>query len=135
MFDDAADFQFGEMETKRLAQLAQPIPLRLVSLTAWYRRLSAYGVRPGLALFWLLTAIFLIFPLLYFATGYSRHPLDAITYSLKTSTFMEASKTSAEPAESALPIATKFVAGLERLAVTLQAGLFALALRRKFGRS
>ena len=79
-------------------------------------------------------AIFLTFPLLYFATGYGR-PLDAIIYSLETSTFMEASKTGAESAKSALPIATRFVAGFERLVVTLQAGLFALALRRKFGRS
>ena len=129
LFDDAIDFQYGEIESKRLGQ---SIALRHISLVAWYRYLSAYGARPGLALFWLLLGIFVLFPILYWLTGYSHLAVDAIVHSLETSTFLEASKSS-ETLKN-LSIATRLVAGFERLAVTFQAALFALAIQRKFGR-
>jgi hypothetical protein len=78
--------------------------------------------------------IFVLFPVLYFLTGYSHHPIDVIVHSLETSTFLEASKGGLEPAKSTLSIATRFVAGFERLAITFQAALFALAVQHKFGR-
>lgn len=131
LFDDAIDFQYGEIESKRLAQSTA---LRHVSLAAWYRYLSAYGARPGLALTWLLLGIFLLFPVLYLLTGYSQHPVDAIIHSLETSTFLEVAKSGSETAKNPLLIAPRFVAGFERLAVTFQAALFALAVQQKFGR-
>ena len=87
----AIDFQYGEIESKRLGQ---SVALRHISLVAWYRYLSAYGARPGLALFWLLLGIFVLFPILYWLTGYSHHAVDVIVHSLETSTFLEASKSS-----------------------------------------
>lgn len=134
LFDEAIDFLYGEMETKRRSQ---SIPLRQISLTAWYRYLSAYGARPGLALFWLVAAIFIFFPLLYVVAGLSHDPVDpvkAILHSLEISTFLETPKGATEAARDGVPIAAKFVAGFERLAVPFQAALFALAIQRKFGR-
>ena len=127
LFEDAMDFQYGEMETKRRAQ---PTPLRFLSLTAWYRYLSAYGTRPGLALLWLLIAVFLVFPGLYLWTGYAHHVVDAVIHSLETSAFMAAARNSDDP----VSIAARFISGFERLLVAFQAGLFVLAVQRKFGR-
>ena len=103
-------------------------------MTAWYRYLSAYGTRPGLALFWLIAAIFIVFPLLYLVAGLSHDPVKAILHSSETSTFLETPKSATDSARDGVPIAAKFVAGFERLAVPLQAARFALAIQRKFGR-
>jgi uncharacterized protein YjbI with pentapeptide repeats len=131
LFDEAIDFHYGELETKRLNQ---SLPLRLVSLTAWYRYLSAYGTRPALALFWLVAAVFVIFPLLFILSGFSHDLLKAILHSLETSTFLETPKISAEGIKDGIPIAAKVVAGFERILVPFQAGLFLFAVQRKFGR-
>jgi uncharacterized protein YjbI with pentapeptide repeats len=127
LFEDAMDFQYGEMETRRRSQ---PILVRCISLTAWYRYLSAYGTRPGLALFWLLIGVFLVFPLLYLWTGNNHHIVDAVIHSLETSAFMEAARNGG----GTIPIATRFISGFERLLIVFQAGLFVLAIQRKFGR-
>jgi len=127
LFEEASDFNYGEAEMQRRCQ---PRPLRYVSLEAFYRYFSAYGERPGLALFWLVAAIFLFFPLLYILAGYSHEVSKAVLHSLETSTFLEASKDGADTE----PIVAKFVAGFERIAVTAQAGMFLLAVQRKFAR-
>lgn len=67
-------------------------------------------------------------------TGYSHEPIRAVLHSLETSTFLEVSKDAAETSKGTLPILGKFVAGFERIAVPVQAGLFALAVQRKFAR-
>lgn len=130
LYDDALDFQFGEMESKRLTQ---PRYLRHVSLAAWYKYLSAYGTRPGLALFWLLLGIFVLFPALFWLSGYSHRLLDVVVHSLETTTFLEAGKGSSGSVVT-LSIPDRLIAGLERLAIAFQAALFAFSIQQKFGR-
>jgi hypothetical protein len=96
--------------------------------------MSAYGERSGLALFWLIAAIFLFFPLLYILSGYSQQISRAVLHSLEVSAFLESSKDSGASPGAIVPIAAKFVAGFQRLAVSVQAGIFALAVQRKFSR-
>jgi hypothetical protein len=131
LFEVASDFKYGEVEMQRRCQ---PRLLRYISLVAFYRYLSAYGERPGLALFWLVAAIFLVFPLLYMLSGYTHEMSRAVLHSLETSTFLEAAKHAVAGPEDTVPIMAKFVTGFERIAVTFQAGMFAFAVQRKFAR-
>jgi hypothetical protein len=82
----------------------------------------------------MIAAIFVFFPLLYMLSGYSHEIWRAILHSLETSTFLEGSKEAGTAAKDTVPIAAKFVAGFERIAVPVQAGMFALAVQRKFAR-
>jgi uncharacterized protein YjbI with pentapeptide repeats len=130
-FEEASDFSYGEAEMQRRCQ---PRLLRHISLPAIYRYLSAYGERPGLALFWLIAAIFLFFPLLYILSGYSHQISRTVLHSLEISAFLESSKDSGVSPAAIVPITAKFVAGFERMAVSVQAGIFALAVQRKYSR-
>jgi small-conductance mechanosensitive channel len=126
----AADFHIGEMEMERKLL---PRLHRALSLTAFYGNLSMYGERPGLAFLWLFVAVFLVFPFLYWATRYSADFLHDLVHSLETSTFLEVPKDAAGHAV-ADPILARFVAGFERITVPVLAGVFALAIKRKFER-
>jgi uncharacterized protein YjbI with pentapeptide repeats len=130
-FEEASDFSYGEAEMQRRCQSRL---LRYISLPAIYRYLSAYGERPGLALSWLIAAIFLFFPLLYILAGYNHQISRSVLHSLEISAFLESSKDSAVSPGEIVPITAKFVAGFERMAVSVQAGIFALAVQRKFSR-
>jgi hypothetical protein len=124
-YAEAGDFHYGEMEMRRLAQ---PAALRHISLAALYKYLSGYGEQHGLALFWLLFAVFVLFPALYLLAGAFGEPAGAVLHSLEISTFLKPE--SAAP----VPMAGRFVEGCERIAVPVQAGLLLLAIKRHYAR-
>jgi hypothetical protein len=124
-YAEAGDFHYGEMEMRRLAQ---PAALRHISLGALYKYLSGYGEQHGLALFWLLFFVFVLFPALYLFVGAFGEPAGAMLHSLEISTFLKP--------ESAAPVsmAGRFVEGCERIVVPVQAGLLLLAIKRHYAR-
>lgn len=58
----ARDFHFGELEAERLSQVRWT---RWLRLSFWYRGLSGYSKREGLAAWWLVATMFLVFPVAY----------------------------------------------------------------------
>jgi uncharacterized protein YjbI with pentapeptide repeats len=124
-YADAGDFHYGEMEMRRLAQ---PAVLRHISLAALYKYLSGYGEQHGLALFWLLFFVFVLFPALYLLVGAIGEPAGAVLHSLEVSTFLK------PESAAAVPTVGRFVEGCERIVVPVQAGLFLLAIRRQYAR-
>jgi Pentapeptide repeats (9 copies) len=128
-FEEAADFHVGELEMQRQIQ---PVPLRYISFLAWYRYLSLYGERAALALFWLCFFVLLIFPALYWLSGYTHGFFGNLVHSLETSTFLEVPKAASEQRDN--PILIRFVTGLERIAVPILGGIFVLAVKSKFER-
>lgn len=128
-YEDAADFHIGELEMQRQMQ---PRPLRYFSLLAWYRYLSMYGERAGLALFWLGLFVLLVFPSLYWLSGYAHGFFHNLVRSLETSTFLEVTKAASQQPDD--PILVRFVTGLERIAVPILGGVFVLAVKSKVER-
>lgn len=124
-YQEAGEFYYGEMEMKRLVQ---PAILRNISLTAIYKYLSGYGEQHGLALLWLISAVFIFFPALYLASGVADEAVRAIVHSLEVSTFLEGNPGMTEA------LLGRFIEGCQRILVSLLAGLFVLAIKRKFER-
>lgn len=124
-FQEASDFYYGEMEARRRAT---PLPWRILSISAAYKYLSGYGENYAIALTWLIAVVLAIFPLLYYLISPYRSVPLAILHSLRVSTFLPAEM------KAAAPVPTQFVEGIERIAVALQVGLTALAIKRRFGR-
>ena len=124
-YAEAGDFHYGEMEMRRLAQ---PVVLRHVSLTALYKYLSGYGEQHGLALFWLLFFVFVLFPALYLLVGAFGEPAGAVLHSLEISTFLK------PESAAAVPMAGRFVEGCERIVIPVQAGLLLLGIKRHYAR-
>lgn len=128
---EASDFHYGELEAQRRSL---PRPLRYVSLLAFYRYLSAYGERPGLALCWLFAAALIFFPLLYLLAGWGHHPIAAVVHSLKTLVFREESAAGFPTANDTLSVLAKVVAWAERGIVSGMMCLLAQATYRKLAR-
>lgn len=124
-YEEAGNFYYGEMEMKRLAQ---PGVLKFISLTAIYKYLSGYGEQHVLALLWLALAIFLFFPALYLVSGVVDDSVKAVLHSLEVSTFLKGNSETTEM------IFGRFMEGFQRIIVPLQAGLFVLAIKRKYER-
>jgi hypothetical protein len=124
LFDDARDFYFGEMEMNRLRK---PRPMRYVSWEAWYFYLSGYGDRPVWALFWLVLAIFGLFPLLYLTTGVVHDPISALHRSLRASAFFEVPKDTD-------PLLATLVTAVQEIAVKVQACILGVSVKRMFWR-
>ncbi len=125
-YEEAGDFHFGEMEMQRLGQAP---PWSYVSLLAFYGWLSGYGQQSTVALAWLLFFVLLLFPGLYVLTGVASDVVNAVLHSLEVCTFLKSS------GDVPLPVLGRFVDGFERILVGLQAGLFLVTVKRRFGRN
>ncbi len=153
-YPEAGDFHFGEMEMKR-KQLNNWWRRNILSFIPWYKYLSGYGEKYGIALFWLLIILF-VFSILYLFSGlrpliigesfnwdfsfnitslkamfskeFINNFYDSLIYSFQTMTFQR----------------SKYFEPIGRCSITLhviqsiigplQIALFALALRRRFKR-
>jgi uncharacterized protein YjbI with pentapeptide repeats len=124
-YKEASGFYYGELET---GQRAEPLLWRTISIRAFYKYLSGYGEQQALALLWLVLFVFVFFPVAYAFTDPELSFRTAVLHSLQVSTFLETA------VRHPVPLPTQFFAGFERIAVTLQAGLVALTIRRQFTR-
>jgi uncharacterized protein YjbI with pentapeptide repeats len=125
----SGDFHFGEMEMKRREY---GFLKRTFGWEGLYYHLSGYGTQPLRAasfLFILLTVVCVVFAL-WGGGKLQYNALEAFIFTLQCATFQPLTIEQ----QTSLPSHTRLIGSLVRVAVPLQAGLLALAIRMRLKR-